>query len=156
MILSAQSIRKLGIFTPFSEKAKQNGMSYGLSVAGYDVRISLDTGKGCAESVTLEPGDFILAATKEHFEMPNDILGVVHDKSTWARRGIACQNTVIEPGWRGFLTLELTNHSKESVLIRDGDPIAQILLHVTDEPCEKPYSGKYQDQEEGAQEARYE
>jgi dCTP deaminase len=28
-------------------------------------------------------------------------MGIVHDKSTWARRGLVVQNTVIEPGWHG-------------------------------------------------------
>lgn len=148
MILSGQSIRERGIFTPFSEKGKQNGMSYGLSSAGYDVRID--------GSILLQPGDFVLAATLEHFDMPNDLIGIVHDKSTWARQGIACQNTVIEPGWKGYLTLELTNHSQKIVEIHHGDPIAQILLHLVDKPVEDPYDGKYQNQEEGPQEARFE
>jgi dCTP deaminase len=38
-------------------------------------------------------------------------MGIVHDKSTWARRGLVVQNTVIEPGWHGYqTTIELTNH----------------------------------------------
>ena len=157
-ILSGQSIRKRGIFTPFSEKAKQNGMSYGLSQAGYDIRIDLSRVKDSlgVGYIYMEPGAFMLAATLEHFDMPNDLVGIVHDKSTWARRGIACQNTVIEPGWKGFLTLELTNHSDTDVCIHHGDPIAQILLHLTDEPVEEPYAGKYQNQEKGPQDARFE
>lgn len=153
MILSGQSIRKRGIFTPFCERSKQNGMSFGLSVAGYDVRINADKP---GVDMVLQPGESALSSTLEHFEMPNDLLGVVHDKSTWARRGLAVQNTVIEPGWRGYLTLELTNHGSETLVIRDGDPIAQIILHVLDEPAEKPYDGKYQDQDKGPQEARFE
>ena len=156
MILSGQSIRKRGIFTPFCEKSRQNGMSYGLSACGYDIRINLDCGKDAAESITLEPGEFTLASTVEHFDMPNDLVGIVHDKSTWARLGIAVQNTVIEPGWRGYLTLELTNHSDQAVIIHHGDPIAQILLHLTDRPVEQPYRGKYQDQKSGPVPARFE
>ena len=34
-------------------------------------------------------------------------MGIVHDKSTWARRGLVVQNTVIEPGWHGYLTIEV-------------------------------------------------
>ena len=156
MILSGQSIRERGIFTPFNEKSKQSGMSYGLSAAGYDVRISLEGMHTYDDMLLLWPGDFVLAATLERFDMPDDLVGIVHDKSTWARKGIACQNTVIEPGWSGYLTLELTNHSSEVVRIAQGDPIAQILFHLTDKPVETPYEGKYQDQEAGPQEARFE
>ena len=129
----------MGIFTPFCERSKFGGKSFGLSAAGYDVRIK--------QALTLKPGEFKLASTFEHFNMPSTVLGVVHDKSTWARMGIAVQNTVIEPGWRGYLTLEITNHSQETIHILEGEPIAQILLHRTDEPVEAPYLGKYQDQE---------
>jgi dCTP deaminase len=152
MILSGQTIRKKGIFTPFRERTKRNGMSYGLSMAGYDVRVNFAT----APIVTLRPGDFMLAVTCEHFDMPPDVLGIVHDKSTWARQGIAVQNTVIEPGWKGYLTLEITNHGTSTVVIQSGDPIAQIVCHLLDEPAEKLYDGKYQDQEDTPQAARFE
>lgn len=145
MILSGPSIRARGIFTPFSEPARQSGMSYGVSHAGYDVR--LDKG------FVINPGEFRLASTLEHFDMPLDLLGIVHDKSTLARRGIALQNTCIEPGWSGFLTLEITNHGLECVELRDGDPIAQIIFHVLDQPLQKGYEGKYQNQKRGPQEA---
>lgn len=148
LIIPAQTIRRLGIFTPFNERLVFEGMSFGLSPAGYDVRV--------AEDCWLYSGMFMLASTVEHFTMPNDVLGVVHDKSTWARLGIAVQNTVIEPGWRGHLTLEITNHSRSPIAIEGGSPIAQIVLHRLEEPTEQPYDGKYQDQESGPQQPRLE
>lgn len=139
MILSAQSIRKRGIFTPFSERTKFKGVTYGLGPAGYDVRI--------AEDVRLQRfSGFALASTLEHFDMPNDLLGKVADKSTWARMFVTVQNTIIEPGWRGHLTLELANHGDRNLFIEAGTPIAQIILQLLDEPTENPYNGKYQDQ----------
>lgn len=146
MILSGQSIRERGLLTPFHERTKAHGMTFGVGPAGYDVRI--DT------RVELEPGAFALAATLERFDMDIDILGIVHDKSTWARRGLALQNTVIEPGWRGYLTIELSNHGNERLVIEAGTPIAQIIFHVLDRPADKPYTGRYQDQAHGAQRAK--
>jgi dCTP deaminase len=132
---------------PFSERTVQNGMSYGVSLAGYDVRV--------AENVELPPGAFTLGSTVERFCLPNNLVGIVHDKSTWARQGLAVQNTVIEPGWDGYLTLELTNHSSVTLCISRGDPIAQVIFHYTDEETQG-YTGKYQDQGKGPQEARFE
>lgn len=145
MILSGKSIRERGIFTPFSEKDRFNGMSFGLSYAGYDVRLD--------QEITIKAGGFTLASTLEHFTMPDDCVGIVHDKSTLARIGIACQNTVAEPGWRGYLTLEITNHSDQDVTLPKGSPIAQIIFHLLDQPIEQVYEGKYQDQKRGVQEA---
>lgn len=148
MIIPAQEIRRRGIFSPFSERDVVRGRSFGLSSCGYDVRI--------AETKTLLPGDFVLASTVEHFTMPNDLVAYVKDKSTWIRQGLHVHNTVAEPGWRGHLTLELKNQGGRILSLVAGDPIAQIVLHLLSEPTDQPYSGKYQDQEAGAQPARFE
>lgn len=147
MIASAQTLRILKPVSPFVEREVCNGLTYGLGPAGYDIR--------AAESFYLTPGTFVLGSSMEEFFMPNNLLGVVHDKSTWARRGLCVQNTVIEPGWRGFLTLEYTNHGTAEIYIKVGDPIAQIVFHILDVPTDSPYEGKYQDQEAGPQVARF-
>jgi dCTP deaminase len=146
MILPAQTIRALRPIEPFCERTMHRGMTYGLGPAGYDVRI--------AEAVTLRQGGFVLASTIERFEMPTDLLAIVHDKSTWARRGLCVQNTVIESGWRGWLTLELSMHAPGELEILAGDPIAQIVFHRLEAPTEQPYDGRYQDQAAGPQGAR--
>lgn len=142
MILSGQTIRKTlvdgkHIVEPFCERTVQNGMSYGLSHAGYDIRVR--------EAAVLRPGGSVLLSSIEEFTMPLDVLGIVHDKSTWARRFIAAQNTVLEAGWKGWLTLEITNHGEDVIAIQAGDPIAQIVFHRIDQPVEG-YVGKYQHQ----------
>lgn len=144
MILSAQSIRaRVGMVQPFNGRTKAYGLTFGLGPAGYDVRV--------AEAIDLRPGGFVLASTVERFAMPLDVLGIVHDKSTLARFGLAAQNTVIEPGWHGYLTLELSNHSDwDHVRLAAGSPVAQIIFHLVDQPTEQPYDGKYQNQPAGA------
>ena len=162
MIASAQTIRERQPILPFLERGKHNGMTFGLGPAGYDIR--------AAEDIDLLPGGFQLGSSLEQFIMPNDMLGVVHDKSSWARKGLALQNTVIEPGWKGYLTLEYTNHLPSvgehlrnsggwpwnHILIKRGDPIAQIIFHMLDKPTDQPYNGKYQNQAAGPQEAIHE
>lgn len=143
-VLSAQTIRRLKILTPTLEAYKGiDGYSGGLSACSYDLAI--------AETHILLPGEFRLASAAEHFNIPNNIVAIVHDKSSWARRGLTVQNTTAEPGWRGYLTLELTNHSDQSIRIEANTPICQVLFHRLDEPTELPYQGKYQDQEAGPQ-----
>ena len=140
MILSGQTIRRRGIISPMLERTKQNGMTYGLGPAGYDIRVR--------ERIILKSpkGVFSLGSSIEHFKMPDDVMGLVKDKSTWARRGVAVQNTVIEPGWRGHLTLEVSLHCDGYIRIEEGSPIAQIIFMALDAPANQPYDGKYQDQ----------
>lgn len=143
---------------PFAERTRENGVTYGLSSHGYDVRV--------AEDVLFRasgPLRMVLASTMEHFCMPDDLCAIVHDKSTWARQGLQVQNTVIEAGWRGFLTLELTWTCPEQwdggyhcpLHIPAGSGVAQVIFHQLTAPTEQPYEGKYQDQEAGAQAARF-
>lgn len=152
------------------------GVSHGLTEAGYDIQIAEDvifepagTGAlGCAvptDTVTMvnpwsqepavrRPGRFALASASKPFQMPTDMVGYVKDKSTWARQGLSVLNTVIEPGWHGFLTLELVYHGSERLVISAGTGIAQVLFHKLQEPA--TYTGKYQNQGPGAQGARHE
>jgi len=147
MILSGRTIQKLGIMEPFYGRTRHEGMTFGCGPAGYDVRVEFDE-KGITDAISLLPGQFALASTIERFIMPSDVLGIVHDKSTWARLGLACQNTVIEPGWQGWLTLELTNHCTEVLTIKRGMPIAQVIFHFVDDDT-VGYEGKYQNQKRG-------
>jgi dCTP deaminase len=131
----------------FDCKMKAHGVSYGLSEAGYDIRIKQD--------VILHPFKrFALASTIEKFHMPYDLVGIVHDKSTWARRGLSVFNTVIEPGWKGYLTLELVYHGWKPLHIPAGAGIAQVIFHKLE--SRTTYVGKYQDQPDRPVEARHE
>lgn len=119
----------------FETKHKLHGVSFGMSEAGYDIRIKQD--------VWLFPFHrFSLASSIEKFRMPPGLVGIVHDKSTWARRKLSVFNTVIEPGWTGFLTLELVYHGFKPLHIPAGAGIAQVIFHQTTH--EMYYSGKYQ------------
>lgn len=136
------------------------GTSFGLGEAGYDIRIkqTVRFRPGHREgSITVElfdgdlknrisvkNGRFSLASAMDKFQMPDDLVGIVHDKSTWARRGLSVFNTVIEPGWGGFLTLELVYHGEEELVIPAGSGIAQVIFHRASQPMH--YNGKYQDQ----------
>jgi len=142
-IIPGHKLRELGIIAPFEERTVFQGMTYGAGPAGYDIRVGEDT--------ILHTSGLTLAVSLEHFAMLNWVLGVVHDKSTWARSGLLVQNTIIEPGWHGYLTLEITRHRVglkplELIKLPKGTPIAQVIFHVLSEPAEKPYGGKYQNQ----------
>lgn len=164
-ILSSQSIWRLcksdkPLITPSQVRTENKGYSGGLSPAGYDIHI--------AESLTLYPltlknivcnslglarASFALASTIEQFNIPDNIMAFVLDKSSWARQGLALQTTCLEPNWCGFLTLELSNHGKKVLHIVRGTPIAQIVFHHLDVATDLIYTGKYQNQKSGPQPA---
>lgn len=102
----------------------------------------------------IKSGCFTIASAIEEFQMPDTLIGVVHDKSTWARKGLSVFNTVIEPGWKGFLTLELVYHGSEILHIPAGSGIAQVLFSQISAP--HSYDGKYQHQADRPVEAIFE
>lgn len=138
-------------------KVSEHGVSYGLGEAGYDIRIKQDITFyrlfGLIPMVRIIDGDiatwhlgkFALASAIEKFNMSPSCVAIVHDKSTWARRALSVFNTVIEPGWKGYLTLELVYHGRKKLHIPAGSGIAQVLFHLVQEPAH--YNGKYQNQE---------
>ena len=140
MILPGQEIRRLNILSPFREKYKFGEISGGLSIASYDVALDQD--------IDLYVGKLTLASTVEKFTMPPNVAAVVHDKSTFARCGVTVLNTFIDPGWRGYLTLEISIHEGHMEL-KNGTPIAQIVFHRLERYPEEVYDGKYQDQQKG-------
>jgi dCTP deaminase len=156
MIINGRELIKLEpIKDMLTEKHRLHGVSHGLTEAGYDITIEQDVffgGDRIRVDGEWKNGRFTLASALEEFDMPFDLVGVVHDKSTWARRGLAVFNTVIEPGWRGFLTLELVHHGWQPLHIKAGSGIAQVIFHQIAEPS--AYSGKYQDQARGPVEAK--
>lgn len=124
----------------YDMKLRRHGVSYGMSEAGYDISIK--------QSVTLHPFKrFALASTIERFTMPTNLVAIVHDKSTWARRGLSVFNTVIEPDWCGWLTLELIYHGWKPLRIPAGAGIAQVIFHQIAIPASYG-NGKYQNQED--------
>lgn len=156
----------------FREKKSNGDVSYGMSEAGYDIRIKQDIVFKPSSGLVLpdkdgnfrvEPsfasrkwvengekfgeffeGNFITASAIEEFQMPTNLVGKVHDKSTWARRKLSVFNTIIESGWNGFLTLELVYHGTEELKIPAGSGIAQVVFHTTSD--DMAYKGKYQNQ----------
>ena len=149
MIQKAVGKGTIGIEPYHARKQISHGLSYGLSSAGYDIRLSLS---GIIEEAdegdvyVLEPGDFLLASSIERIRLPSGIIAFLKDKSTNARLGISVFNTVFEPGWEGYPTIEIANLSKNAFTLWHGQPIGQLIFHQLAEPTSTPYDGKYQNQ----------
>jgi len=82
--------------------------------------------------------------------VPPNVTVICLGKSTYARMGIIVNATPAEAGWRGHLTLEISNSCAADCRIYAGEGIAQLLFFEGD-PCEITYQdrkGKYQDQAE--------
>jgi dCTP deaminase len=92
----------------------------------------------------LKPGQFILAQTKEVFNLPSDISSEYKLKSSMARMGLDHLNAGwCDAGWHGsVLTLEFRNLTTyHDIAIRMGDKVGQMIFfrHLP-VPIEKSYA----------------
>ena len=181
-LLNDKQIAKLAeddIFLPYvGEKCRtlDNGtkaISFGLSQAGYDIRLSsveflvfktegnyeLDA-KNFQASPTmvdlveqedgscyfvLPPHSHGLGTSLELISMPNNVFALCEGKSTYGRCGLIANILPIEPGWTGYLTMCFVNATDFPIRLYANEGIAQIILFGIDEVA-KPYEGLYQKQ----------
>jgi len=76
----------------------------------------------------LHPGEFVLASTLEHIELPDDLVARLEGKSSLGRIGLLIHSTAgyVDPGWKGHLTLELSNVANLPVTLYYGMKIGQV------------------------------
>ena len=100
----------------------------------------------------LHPGDFVLGTTAERVEIPPDLLAHVEGRSSLGRLAIVVHATagLCDPGYRGQITLELSNLGAAPVALKPGMRVSQLTFTELSSPAERPYGSsrgsKYQDQ----------
>jgi dCTP deaminase len=114
------------------------------------------------EHFVLHPGEFVLAGTLETVEMSADLVGRIEGKSSLGRLGLMVHSTAgyVDPGFRGKLTLELTNNATLPILLWPGMRTGQLSVLELTTPAERPYGSpglgsKYQDQGESTPSRAY-
>lgn len=171
MILNDKEIAKAKPLQPFTDGLNSDEeISYGLGSFGYDIRIDdefrIFTDVHSTEidpknfnedafvevkddSCLIPPNSFCLGKSLEKFDMPDDLFGLVVGKSTYARCGIIVNMTPIEPGWKGYLTIEISNTTPLPARIYSDEGIAQVVFFRGERPkvTYGDRNGKYQDQE---------
>lgn len=113
------------------------------------------------EAIAIEPGEFVLAETREWVSIPDELVARIEGKSSLARLGLLVHVTAgfVDPGFEGTLTLEIANVNRMPVFLRAGMPIAQLAFMCLTSPAERPYGSpglgsKYQGQQ-GPTPSRY-
>jgi dCTP deaminase len=114
------------------------------------------------EPFVIHPGEFCLGRTAEWVELPDDLVARIEGKSSLGRLGLIVHATAgfVDPGWKGTLTLEITNLTRVPIILWPGKPIAQLSFMTLDAPAERPYGhpdlGSHYHGQVEATESRYE
>jgi dCTP deaminase len=102
--------------------------------------------------LVIPPNDFILCSVVEMLRLPPTVQAQFLTKSTLARYGLFGNVTWIDAGWHGYLTVEMANLGRNYIAIPCGEGIGQVVFYRGNMPA-RPYSGRYQNQQELPQEA---
>ncbi|MDQ3553767.1 MAG: dCTP deaminase [Chloroflexota bacterium] len=96
------------------------------------------------EPFILHPGEFVLGQTLEWVELPDDLVARLEGKSSLGRLGLLIHSTAgyVDPGWKGNLTLELSNVANLPIALYCGMKIGQISFFKMSSPVERPYGSK--------------
>jgi len=105
------------------------------------------------DAFVLHPGEFVLASTLEKFTLPDNLAGRLEGKSSLGRLGLLTHSTAgfIDPGFSGYVTLELSNVANLPMTLWPGMKVGQLALFTMSSPAETPYGtgalgSKYQGQ----------
>jgi dCTP deaminase len=83
-------------------------------------------------SVSIAPADFLLAMTEETIFLPPEsrLAARVEGRSSLARLGLGIHVTAptIHAGFRGKITLEITNVGPLTILLRPGLKVCQLIV----------------------------
>jgi dCTP deaminase len=113
------------------------------------------------EMFVIHPGEFVLGVTREYVELPDDIVARIEGKSSLGRLGLIVHATAgfVDPGFKGTLTLEITNLTRVPIKLYPGLLIAQLSFMTLDAPAERPYGseelGSHYQGQLAATESRY-
>lgn len=105
------------------------------------------------EPFVLHPGEFVLGSTLEKFTLPAHMAGRLEGKSSLGRLGLLTHSTAgfIDPGFSGYITLELSNVANLPITLWPGMKVGQLALFRMTSPAQAPYGSgalgsKYQGQ----------
>lgn len=84
-----------------------------------------ETRRKFGETFLLHPHQTVLASSLEYIKLPNNIFGILTMRSTYSRLGLTL-SSIIQPGYCGCISLELTNTSNNSINLTVGAAIFQI------------------------------
>lgn len=101
-------------------------------------------------SVIIAPGEFLLNMTHEKIQLPIEarLAARVEGRSQLARLGLGVHMTAptIHAGFRGHITLEITNQGKLPLKLRPGLRICQLIFEQVFGTPTQEMTGIFQDQ----------
>ena len=101
---------------------------------------------GAGKFLELKPMQFVLGVTRENIRLSPAYCARIDGRSRFARLGLMVHvsSSLIHPGSDNVQVLEIVNLSPETLLLRPGTRICQVVFERLSSPAE--YSGRFKRQ----------
>jgi dCTP deaminase len=91
--------------------------------------------RGIGDPFQLQPGEFVIARSLEYVTLPEHVSAEARGRSSWGRLGLVIATaTLIQPGFKGTITLELANVGDTPLMLSVGLSIAQLVFFAESSP----------------------
>lgn len=110
---------------------------------GVETEVVAEFVEGKVREVTIKPGEYYLVQTYEEVNTPDDLMPLLHPRTSLFRSGLLLLNSKTDPGYVGKLTMGLTNLSPFPVKLQLGARICNIVFHKIEGKTTK-YRGQHQ------------
>ena len=97
-----------------------------------------------SQKLILKPGGFALGTTLEYVELPDNLCGMLHGRSSLGRKGLMIHSTapLVDAGFRGKIVLELFNSGSKEIELTIGERVCALSFEKLSSPAEVPYYKK--------------
>jgi len=103
---------------------------------GYDVRVGDEAWLWSTqklinpekEPLVIRPGEVVVIKTYEHLNIPRDIAGIVKSRVTLVSLGLSHVSTTIDPTFKGYLAITVSNVGIKDICLKYKDRIATLVF----------------------------
>jgi deoxycytidine triphosphate deaminase len=135
----AQSPEGAGIDLSVGQVHKLAGAGY----LGVEVRETPQITPLAGDVLDLQFNDYCLFTTIEEVDLPENLVGLIHARSTLFRSGVVMSAGIVSPGYRGQLTFGAFVANPSGFRLELGSRVAHITFHSVD-GASRLYKGQWQ------------
>ncbi|MDX5627944.1 MULTISPECIES: hypothetical protein [unclassified Brenneria] len=131
------------LFSENANEAKAKYSTYELSLdSGHEIikhdehgSIQRNEVRNKNNLVSADPGDTILVYSKETFSLPKNVYARVNTVGQIFMAGFSAENTYVDPGFAGKISITLINNSNRTLTMEENSPLARVeFIKLTDVP----------------------
>lgn len=140
MMLKSDFIKDSEVITQGFSEALLGPISHDLTIQ------SIISDKEKKDNISISPGETFYIECEQVINLPNNLIGFVHNKNSRIRQGLNLVSPIYQPGHHTRVFFRITNISSDMIYLKKGDKIGQISFEEVKGNTDIKYNGEFQDE----------